>query len=380
MREGIPLNQIQCNDQRILLESPAGRPVCVFDGTVEKLSQRGWDVVVSLESVTESISEEIEESTDQPIKSILDTVEEPTTNTPTESISEEPVDQPTEPITDTVEEPTTNTPTEPITDTVEEPITDTVEEPTTNTPTEPIIDTVEEPITDTVEEPTTNTPTEPTSEETEEHLDKPAEPQTESSPENDILYFLDDGHITTMYSPKPFYPDSVWVPIPLADAEILMQYMVKANDDKIIFIDHSSSLPCIVSGKCRIPEADINMFRPSIESDDAYLYHTEKGNWFSLSKKHASFATSFDIDAPHAIVSIAYTISEHIPYDQQDEFIVSLMNKIAQPSSETSALLGNKMILPGMTKALSVLDWVNLDDKPSVKIVFTVWANSTESI
>ena len=53
VREGTPLNQIQCNNQRILLESPAGRPACVFAGTAEKLSQRGWNVV-SLDPATDT--------------------------------------------------------------------------------------------------------------------------------------------------------------------------------------------------------------------------------------------------------------------------------------------------------------------------------------
>ena len=135
MREGIPLNQIQCNDQRILIESPAGKPVCVFDGTVEKLSQRGWDVVVSLEPVTDTVEEPA-----------TDTTEEPTTDTPTEPISEEPADQPSESITTTVGNSTTNTP-------VEEPATTTVGNSTTNTP-------VEEPATTTVGNSTTNTPVE----------------------------------------------------------------------------------------------------------------------------------------------------------------------------------------------------------------------------
>ncbi len=54
VRDGIPLNQIQCNNQRILLESPAGRPACVFVGTVEKLSQRGWNVVFFLKPATDT--------------------------------------------------------------------------------------------------------------------------------------------------------------------------------------------------------------------------------------------------------------------------------------------------------------------------------------
>ena len=60
VRDGIPLNQIQCNNQRILLESPAGRPACVFAGTAEKLSQRGWNVVL-LEPATDikSIDKEL---------------------------------------------------------------------------------------------------------------------------------------------------------------------------------------------------------------------------------------------------------------------------------------------------------------------------------
>ena len=237
MREGIPLNQIQCNDQRILLESPAGKPVCVFDGTVEKLSQRGWYVVVSLEPVTDTVEEPAtdttenpttdtptepisEESTDQSIESITNTVGNSTTNTPVEepatntvenSTTNTPVEEPAtttvgnsttntpveEPATTTVGNSTTNTPVEePATTTVgnsttntpvEEPVTDIVEEPTTDTPVEePTTDTpVEEPTTDTpVEEPTTDTPTEEPATDTIEEptTDTPVEEPTTDTP------------------------------------------------------------------------------------------------------------------------------------------------------------------------------------------------------
>ncbi len=39
---GIPIDEIQCRDSKILLESPSGKPSCVNDTSVEKLNQRGF--------------------------------------------------------------------------------------------------------------------------------------------------------------------------------------------------------------------------------------------------------------------------------------------------------------------------------------------------
>ena len=175
MREGIPLNQIQCNDQRILIESPVGKPVCVFDGTVEKLSQRGWNVVGSLESTTDTVE-----------VPATDTIENPATDTPTEPISEEPADQPSESIIDTIAEPTTNTVENSTTNIpVEESTTNTVENSTTNTVENSTTNTVENSTTNTVENSTTNIPVEePTTNTVENSTTNTVENSTTNTVEN----------------------------------------------------------------------------------------------------------------------------------------------------------------------------------------------------
>ncbi|RNJ75202.1 MAG: hypothetical protein EB830_06535, partial [Nitrosopumilus sp. H13] len=42
---GIPLEEIQCTDEKVLLESPRGTPACVRESSVEKLVQRGFVLV-----------------------------------------------------------------------------------------------------------------------------------------------------------------------------------------------------------------------------------------------------------------------------------------------------------------------------------------------
>ena len=42
---GIPIDQIQCNNSKILMESSSGRPACVNENSVEKLEQRGFLIV-----------------------------------------------------------------------------------------------------------------------------------------------------------------------------------------------------------------------------------------------------------------------------------------------------------------------------------------------
>ncbi|RNJ79819.1 MAG: hypothetical protein EB829_01370 [Nitrosopumilus sp. H8] len=45
LESGIPLEEIQCTDEKILLESPRGTPACVWEPSVEKLVQRGFVLV-----------------------------------------------------------------------------------------------------------------------------------------------------------------------------------------------------------------------------------------------------------------------------------------------------------------------------------------------
>lgn len=39
---GIPIDEIQCRDSRVLMESPGGVPACLYEKSAEALQQRGW--------------------------------------------------------------------------------------------------------------------------------------------------------------------------------------------------------------------------------------------------------------------------------------------------------------------------------------------------
>ncbi len=44
-KQGVPIEQIQCNGSAVLLESPKGKPACVKDSTAKKLLDRGYLIV-----------------------------------------------------------------------------------------------------------------------------------------------------------------------------------------------------------------------------------------------------------------------------------------------------------------------------------------------
>ena len=48
-QQGIPIHEIQCNDQKTLIQSPSGKPACINDDdtgqTLEKLEKRGWKAI-----------------------------------------------------------------------------------------------------------------------------------------------------------------------------------------------------------------------------------------------------------------------------------------------------------------------------------------------
>ncbi len=46
LRDGTPISEITCNDGRVLMASPSGRPACVFESSVEILLDRGFISVV----------------------------------------------------------------------------------------------------------------------------------------------------------------------------------------------------------------------------------------------------------------------------------------------------------------------------------------------
>ena len=43
---GIPIEQIQCNENKILVQSQNDRPACVYENTAKKLESRGWEIVL----------------------------------------------------------------------------------------------------------------------------------------------------------------------------------------------------------------------------------------------------------------------------------------------------------------------------------------------
>ncbi len=48
-QNGTPLEQIQCRDSKILLESPRGTPACVNENSLQKIQQRGWATIDTLD-------------------------------------------------------------------------------------------------------------------------------------------------------------------------------------------------------------------------------------------------------------------------------------------------------------------------------------------
>ncbi len=51
MKMGVPINEIQCNPDKILMESPSGKPYCLSEGTAAKLADRGFSLVVLKENI-----------------------------------------------------------------------------------------------------------------------------------------------------------------------------------------------------------------------------------------------------------------------------------------------------------------------------------------
>ncbi len=266
LRDGIPINQIQCGEEKTLIQSAAGKPACVFDATLERLLVRGWSII------------EIESAP----------------------------------------------------------------EPQVVSGTAP---------------------------------DQPAE---EHSPEDDIKYLLADGHITTKYAPKLPDPDAVWFPMSLADAEVVLQRLLDVYDDKIVFYEDPNNY-CLISGVCRVPNST-GILQPSLEGIGNYFYATEKGGDVILGKKHASHADS-DIDSPHAINGIEYTVPERVPYDQREEFITSFMDKAGFYNSYIGDHLSDRFVVRGGMKVVDVYDsTVYSSKKAGTEIIFTGWTNNAESL
>ena len=58
LQQGVTVADIQCGDEKILLNSPSGRVACVYPDTAERLVLRGWEVLPqSKQSLEEDVSE-----------------------------------------------------------------------------------------------------------------------------------------------------------------------------------------------------------------------------------------------------------------------------------------------------------------------------------
>ena len=48
------ISQIQCNEEKTLMQSPVGKPVCVFDATSERLVVQGWSIIQLVKPIADS--------------------------------------------------------------------------------------------------------------------------------------------------------------------------------------------------------------------------------------------------------------------------------------------------------------------------------------
>ena len=265
LKDGIPINQIQCGDEKTLIQSAAGKPACVFGATLERLLVRGWSIIQ-----VEPISEQVVSGT------------------------------------------------------------------------------------------------------------APDQLAEEYSPEDDIMYLLSRGHITTKYAPKLPDPDAVWFPMPLADAEVVLQRLLDVYDDRIVLYEEPNNY-CHTLGTCRVPNST-GTLQPSLEYKGSYFYATEKGGEVVLKKKYPSHTDS-DIDSPHAINRIEYTIPERVPYDQREEFITSFMDRAGFYNSYIGGHLSDKFVVYGGMDPVDVSDsYVYSSKKAGTEISFSGWTNNAESL
>ncbi len=268
LRDGIPINQIQCGEEKTLIQSTVGKPACVFDPTLERLLVRGWSII--------------------------------------------PVVQPTP-------------------------------EPQVVSGTAP---------------------------------DQLVE---EYSPEDDIIYLLADGHITTKYAPKLPDPDAVWFPMSLADAEVVLKRLLDAYDDRIVFYEQPNDY-CHTLGTCSVPNST-GIFQPSLERSNHYFYATKKGGEATLIKKHVSYEASLDIDSPHVISKMSYTLPKRIPYDQREEFIAPFMARAGFYNSEVTTDLIDKFTINGGMRPIHASDSISFSGKKAGTLMrFSGWTNDAESL
>ncbi len=68
---GIPINEIQCSDSKILMESPRNTPACVTENSVDRLLQIGFNVIAI---TVDSTNTDVEKQDSTNVKSTVDNV------------------------------------------------------------------------------------------------------------------------------------------------------------------------------------------------------------------------------------------------------------------------------------------------------------------
>ena len=77
LQQGVAVADIQCGDEKILLNSPNGRVACVYPDTAERLVLRGWEVLPqSKQSLEEDVSESGIDILDQELPGVAETAVE----------------------------------------------------------------------------------------------------------------------------------------------------------------------------------------------------------------------------------------------------------------------------------------------------------------
>ena len=54
-QEGVPLNEVMCADDRVLMASPSGSPACVFAESVNMLEQRGFTALGPVQDASANV-------------------------------------------------------------------------------------------------------------------------------------------------------------------------------------------------------------------------------------------------------------------------------------------------------------------------------------
>ena len=91
MKMGVPLNMIQCSEDKILMKSPYGKPACLSITTSTKLLDRGYSLILTEKTSDHTIEENTDDSDVikdvKSIKTLTDTTEEDTNLKPENQVT-----------------------------------------------------------------------------------------------------------------------------------------------------------------------------------------------------------------------------------------------------------------------------------------------------